>query len=343
MAGPSSRNGIRMFPGIRSWAPLPATKSMRRWCSPTTRLGHRRRRFARVNSLTQEDCMLELGMNNVLGMLRTDTLYAAHDPKIKAAKECQDAALPCIEVMLELSSFWTRSTDSGVALLPRPFGTEPPQERDHYGGYVITDGSTYAPQMPWYMAHYCDSHFAPTANDVQDPACYGDYLSPMNNGFNPIGLGATDWPRSVPWSVFPATASGAVQPLQAGGDKVHAGHGGIRSQRGAVESGHPSVHAIQREFACLVQRGTDQLSQRPQPGRASTSLPLEWNAHHLGDVSLPPGCAQPLSGTVCVHADARAPGGRLRRRGERTHHHELLQYRDTAGQHLPLPEAVHAR
>ena len=72
---------------------------------------------------------------------------------------------------------------------------------------MITDGSTYAPQMPWYMAHYCDLQFGPNDNDVQDPVCYGDYFSPMNNGFNPFGLGATDWPNSVPWSVFPHSVS----------------------------------------------------------------------------------------------------------------------------------------
>src|SRR5271163_739221 len=87
----------------------------------------------------------------------------------------------------------------------RPFGMEIPDSNGvYYPGYVITDGSTYAPQMPWYMAHYCDSQFGPGANDVQDPVCYGDYLSPMNNGFNAFGMGATDWPNSVPWSVYPS-------------------------------------------------------------------------------------------------------------------------------------------
>jgi hypothetical protein len=76
---------------------------------------------------------------------------------------------------------------------------------DFYGGYTITDGSTYAPQMPWYMAHYCDSFFPDTANDVQDPVCYGDYFSPMNNGFNPLPtVRADEWPKSAPWSVFPS-------------------------------------------------------------------------------------------------------------------------------------------
>ena len=161
--------------------------------------------------LTPEECMLETGINNILGTLRIDTLYSPQDPKIKAAKECQDPALPCIEVMLELSSFWTRSTGSAIELQARPFGTEPPvsdglvpPSNSFYGGYTITDGTSYAPQMPWFMSHYCDSGFKPGIKDVQDPVCYGDYISPMNAGFNATGLGATDWPRSVPWSVFPS-------------------------------------------------------------------------------------------------------------------------------------------
>ena len=107
---------------------------------------------------------------------------------------------------MELSNFWTRSTTSGIQLQPRPFGTEPPgSDGVYYPGYVITDGSTYAPQMPWYMGHYCDSQFGPSPNDVKDPVCYGDYFSPMNNGFNPLPMTvATDWPKSMPWSVYPA-------------------------------------------------------------------------------------------------------------------------------------------
>ncbi len=178
---------------------------------PYDALGAKEKDFCTKNNLTREDCMLELGVNNILGMLRTDTPYGPRESKIAAAKECQDPAIPCIEVRLELSSFWVRSTGSGIALQPRPFGTEPQSDpyNAFYGGYAITDGSTYAPQMPWYMAHYCDSGFKPGTGDVQDPVCYGDYLSPMNNGFNPLPNspgGAEGWPRSQPWSVFPSAA-----------------------------------------------------------------------------------------------------------------------------------------
>lgn len=186
---------------------------------PYDALGPAEKAFCTSRSMSQEDCMLEVGINNILGALRTDTPYSKQDPKIRAAKECQDPALPCIEVTLELSSFWTRSTTFQVELQPRPFGTEPPDGRGYYGGYTITDGSTYAPQMPWYMAHYCDSLFPGTANDVQDPVCYGDYFSPMNNGFNPMGKGATDWPNSVPWSVYPATTTGPANHCKPGETK----------------------------------------------------------------------------------------------------------------------------
>jgi CxxC motif-containing protein (DUF1111 family) len=176
---------------------------------PYDALGAQEKAFCTKYKLTQEDCMIETGINNILGTRRTDTLYNPLDPKIKAAKECQSKSQPCIEVMLALSSFWTRSDGSGskITLQPRPFGTEPPTNPfgAYYGGYTITDGSSYAPQMPWYMAHYCDSLFQQNDKDVQDPVCYGDYFSPMNNGFNPFGKGATDWPNSVPWSVFPTT------------------------------------------------------------------------------------------------------------------------------------------
>ena len=174
---------------------------------PYDALPDKEKEFCSSRNIKQEECMLELGINNVLGIQRTDTLYQPQDPKIRSAQECRDPALPCIEVMLELSSFWTRSTVSGVELQARPFGTEPQDASGDYGGYTITDGSTYAPQMPWYMAHYCDSFFPATVTDVQDPVCYGDYLSPMNSGFNAIGKGSTDWPRSVPWSIFPAATS----------------------------------------------------------------------------------------------------------------------------------------
>ena len=189
--------------------------------------------------LSQERCMIETGINSVLGILRTDTLYNPADPLITAATRCQpnfnpaipcaktltycqDSSLPCIEVKLALSMFWTRSDDAAnktLTLDPLPFGTEPigscpppnPVPTNcisgaYYGGYVITDGSTYAPQMPWYMSHYCDSLFPKGTNDVQDPVCYADYLSPMNDGFNAAVKPATDWPNSVqPWSVFPTT------------------------------------------------------------------------------------------------------------------------------------------
>jgi CxxC motif-containing protein (DUF1111 family) len=164
-------------------------------------------------------CMIETGVNNILGTYRTDTPYSPGNSKIIAATYCNSQ--PCIEVKLQASMFWTRSTGcfnpmlTPPCLQARPFGTLPLQWFTPYGngayykGLVFNDGSSYVPQMPWYMAHYCDSTL--TANDVQDPVCYGDYLSPMNAGFNNIS-DVTFWPNSAPFSVYPFATGGAPPP-----------------------------------------------------------------------------------------------------------------------------------
>ena len=128
---------------------------------PYDALGQNEKDFCTSQNLKPEDCMLETGINNILGIFRTDTPYDPLDPKIKAAKECQDPALPCIEVMLELSSFWTRSKGSAIELQPRPLGPGNAVARlvATCNGVRHLDGSTYAAQMPWYMSHYCDSFF----------------------------------------------------------------------------------------------------------------------------------------------------------------------------------------
>lgn len=150
--------------------------------------------------LDEEACMIETGVGNILGYHRIDTLYDPNDPKIKNAAECA-APNQCTEVRLEVSNFLARSTGSAVALVPETIGSFVKQPV--YGGFYITDGSTYAPQMLWEMSHYCDSKFS--LGDMQDPVCYGDYFSPMNDGFHPLpGTSVNDWPRSTPWSVFPA-------------------------------------------------------------------------------------------------------------------------------------------
>lgn len=93
---------------------------------PYAALGANEQVFCAANKLSQPACMIEAGINNILGILRTDTPYNPTDSKIKAAQECENNSLPCIEVKLGLSSFWTRSTGAAIALQPRPFGTEPP-------------------------------------------------------------------------------------------------------------------------------------------------------------------------------------------------------------------------
>src|SRR5262249_31203671 len=131
--------------------------------------------YCTKQALSPEQCMIETGVNNVLGMRRIETLYDPADPRILNAPECK-APFQCTEVRLEMSSFWSRSTGSEVDLVPEPFGKryDLGPQGDQYGGYQITDGSTYAPQMLWEMAHYCDSRF-PSNGDAQDPVCYGDY------------------------------------------------------------------------------------------------------------------------------------------------------------------------
>jgi Di-haem oxidoreductase, putative peroxidase len=176
---------------------------------PYEALGAGERKFCTDNKLSPEDCMIETGVNNILGVFRTDTPYVQTDPKITAAAYCKSQS--CIEVRLQASMFWTRSagckstSTPPCVVQPRPFGVLPLKWNTNYGayykGYVINDGGSYAPQMPWYMAHYCDSKLTV---DPQDPVCYGDYFSPMNVGFNWLPMkNETDWPNSAPFSVFP--------------------------------------------------------------------------------------------------------------------------------------------
>ena len=95
---------------------------------------------------------------------------------------------------------------------------------------MITDGTTYAPQMPWYMSHYCDSGF--TAGDALDPVCYADYFTSFNDGFNILPMKqATAWPNSFALvGVSSPQQRPDKKPLPDGANNVHTGYGGIRSQ-----------------------------------------------------------------------------------------------------------------
>lgn len=166
------------------------------------------RDFCTSKGMTNQDCMLEVGVNNILGMKRTDRLYDAktkstpQQPTVSAAPECQDPTLPCIEVMLTVGNYYYRSQGSTVSLAARQFGSDQPVNGS-YAAYNINDGTTYAPQMPWYMSHYCDAMFE-KERDFNDPVCYGDYLSTFNSGFNAWGTGGRlGWPTAVPWSPWP--------------------------------------------------------------------------------------------------------------------------------------------
>jgi CxxC motif-containing protein (DUF1111 family) len=150
---------------------------------------------------SQEDCMIEVGVGNILGYHRIDTLYATSDSRISAT--CTTQA--CTEVRLEISNYMVRSTPTGVKLVAEKIAPMD-QARQGLGGFNITDGTTYGPQMLWEMSHYCDSMFA--LGDMQDPVCYADYFSSMNSGFNNIaGKSFDKWPQqSAAWSVFPMGA-----------------------------------------------------------------------------------------------------------------------------------------
>ncbi len=163
--------------------------------------------------LTEEQCMIEIGVTNVVGTYRTDTPYDPDDAKSKGGTYCKDSGdpkdtkLPCIEVKLELSNWWAQPPGKTLpantnTLNQQDFGNE--VAPDYLNGFVFTEASVYAPQMPWYMSHYCDSRWN---GDSQDPVCYGDYLSPMNAAFNPNappGVPAREWPAGKAFSVYPS-------------------------------------------------------------------------------------------------------------------------------------------
>jgi hypothetical protein len=169
-------------------------------------------------------CMIETGINSILNIVRTETLYNPNDSTIAAATRCKpgstnfsqpcpqttkncpdssvpnSAPLPCVQVVLALSMYGTTPT-----LAPMDIGTNPQDDRNP-GGYVINEGTTYAPQMPWYMSHYCQSDWS---TDRKDPTCYADYLSTFNAGFS----GALDaWPKAMAWSVLSPNALNLCKP-----------------------------------------------------------------------------------------------------------------------------------
>ncbi|MFO1396206.1 MAG: di-heme oxidoredictase family protein [Burkholderiales bacterium] len=160
--------------------------------------------FCTGRRMSKEDCMIEVGVTNILGMQRVDTLYAT--PMKDSPPECKDSLHPCVEVMLKVGNYYFTAKENGIALSPRVFGSDL-GNAGVYDKYTITDGTTYAPQLPWFMSHYCDAMFKPIGNtvpDMQDAVCYADYFSPFNNGFNAWGVnGRNGWPRAVPWSVWP--------------------------------------------------------------------------------------------------------------------------------------------
>ena len=161
-------------------------------------------------------------------------------------------SFPCIEVNLAISMYWSRGNNQ---LVQRPYGNEnkagtvitQPATKTvpvYDSGLVFTDGTVYAPQMPWYMSHYCFSagpasrriRFATTTTLPQSIRIQ------CHTGCNGNNLGLAEHKRllvGVSKRIFPAGKGGQnrPKPLRAAGqepaggdaDNVHTRSGGIRS------------------------------------------------------------------------------------------------------------------
>ena len=138
LAGAQEQNGRAPF-----WPPITKSPVVNEWYSdlpwhqklgtyagnqidqaivmPYLALPQADRDFCKSHDMTNQDCMLEVGVTNVLGMQRIDTPYTG-EGAIKDAPECKDATLPCIEVMLRVSNFYAKSGDNKISLARRVFG-----------------------------------------------------------------------------------------------------------------------------------------------------------------------------------------------------------------------------
>ncbi len=98
--------------------------------------------------------------------------------------------------------YWSRGNN---VLVQRPFGNES-KVPVYDSGLVFTDGTVYAPQMPWYMSHYCSS-----TGVVANTVCDDDYFTARNDGFSVTEGKDSDnsqWPNTnAPWSVYPNNAT----------------------------------------------------------------------------------------------------------------------------------------
>jgi hypothetical protein len=193
-------------------------------------------------SRSPASCMIETGISSIVGIDRTDTLYDWTNATITGATRCPSLAnynlggectndnnkktlpycdnpqspklpspnnLPCIEVRLELSMYWSRGSN---VLVQRPFGNEwslPSILPPYNTGVVLSDGTAYGQQVSWYMSHYCS-----VAGVVINAVCNNDYFSEYNDGFSITQAGTPNkWPNiNAPWSVFPNNSSDPTPP-----------------------------------------------------------------------------------------------------------------------------------
>ena len=102
----------------------------------------------------------------------------------------------CVEVILNIGNYSTRETG-----MPEPIAYGNLANGLPYKGYVISIGTTYLPQVPWYLSHFCEG---PRPNNV----CYADYFTDIINLFLPIRGTVGNFPAEKPWYVFNQDANG---------------------------------------------------------------------------------------------------------------------------------------
>jgi CxxC motif-containing protein (DUF1111 family) len=151
---------------------------------PYSGLSRQAKQSCLVDHLDQTDCILKFGIVNIIGFERTDTLYQSNETQQCQSKEC-------VEVKLKVGNYSTQNSGTPEPIL---FGNA--NGANPYHGYVISIGSIYAPQLPWYFSHQCSG---PLPGNV----CYEDYFTDIINTFIQIpNARQIQFPDTLPWYVY---------------------------------------------------------------------------------------------------------------------------------------------
>ncbi|MCC5792146.1 MAG: hypothetical protein JJT82_05995 [Legionellaceae bacterium] len=134
-------------------------------------------------------CILRYGIVNVIGIERTDTVYTPNETRF-----CQSGH--CVEVVVTVGNYNTMTSGKPE---PDVFGV--PVAVPPYKGYVINIGTTYGPQLPWYLSHYCSSGTG-VQDQLPDNVCYADYFTDLVDGFRLTPYPEGAFPKERPWYVF---------------------------------------------------------------------------------------------------------------------------------------------